>query len=157
TGENVTVLRKLTEQGKLGTDVIKKLMEEMGSRAIGAAADNMELYSGLLSNLIDRWTLFKKAIADAGWSTYVRQLMKDFSEQWDKMVEDGRLAKFAKTISDGFISMAEAVRASLSSICHHRCNKSSKHQFNLTSRLTLFWPIVFLLVSSREQRHDQSR
>ncbi|WP_175404464.1 relaxase/mobilization nuclease domain-containing protein, partial [Endozoicomonas atrinae] len=41
--------------------------------------------------------------------------------------------------------------------CHHRCNKSSKHQFNLTSRLTLFWPIVFLLVSSREQRHDQSR
>ncbi|WP_419833485.1 tape measure protein [Endozoicomonas atrinae] len=116
TGENVTVLRKLTEQGKLGTDVIKKLMEEMGNRAIGAAADNMELYSGLLSNLIDRWTLFKKAIADAGWSTYVRQLMKDFSEQWDKMVEDGRLAKFAKTISDGFISMAESVRASLSSI-----------------------------------------
>ncbi|WP_066015431.1 DsbA family protein, partial [Endozoicomonas atrinae] len=54
-------------------------------------------------------------------------------------------------------ALKNAVDSDINKQCHHRCNKSSKHQFNLTSRLTLFWPIVFLLVSSREQRHDQSR
>ncbi len=116
TGKNVTELRKLSEQGKLGTDVIRGLIGEIGSSSAGAAADNMTLLSGLTSNMADRWTEFKNAVAEAGWLFYIKEQLAELSNRLDAMANNGRLQALAKTISDGFISMAESVKASLSSI-----------------------------------------
>ena len=67
TGQNVQALRELSEKGKLGTDVIKALIAEMGSSSVGAAQKNMATLSGLWSNMKDRFELFQKAISDSGY------------------------------------------------------------------------------------------
>ena len=116
TGKNVTELRKLSEQGKLGTDVIRGLIGEIGSSSAGAAADNMTLLSGLTSNMADRWTEFKNAVAEAGWLSYIKEQLAELGNRLDAMASNGQLQALAKTISDGFINMAESVKASLNSI-----------------------------------------
>ncbi|WP_238593923.1 transposase, partial [Endozoicomonas atrinae] len=81
------------------------------------------------------------------WGEKFPSIGKSWRNNWDNLI----------TLFDYPEDIRKAIYTTNAIECHHRCNKSSKHQFNLTSRLTLFWPIVFLLVSSREQRHDQSR
>ncbi len=54
TGRNAQELRKMSEAGELGTDVIKQLVATMGATSQGAAAKNMKILSGLVSNMKDR-------------------------------------------------------------------------------------------------------
>ncbi|OED40223.1 hypothetical protein ACH42_17060 [Endozoicomonas sp. (ex Bugula neritina AB1)] len=116
TGKNVQELQKLSSAGKLGRETMKQLIDEIGKSSAGAAADNMSLLSGLMANMADRWTEFKNSVADSGWQAYVKEMLSDIGKSWDEMVNDGRLRKLARSISDGFIAMAESVRLSLSSI-----------------------------------------
>lgn len=51
TGKNTNELQKLSEQGKLGRDVIKKLIDEMGKSSFGAAAAQVNTLNGSFSNL----------------------------------------------------------------------------------------------------------
>lgn len=133
TGKNVSELRKLSEQGKLGKDVIKDLMDQLGRDSMGAAAANMKIYSGLISNLKDRWTLFKKEIADSGWMAYVTAMLTKLGKKWDELAENGKLQELAQKISDGFISMAESVRLSLSSISFAQVIQKTTEAFNTVS------------------------
>ncbi|WP_066017707.1 tape measure protein [Endozoicomonas atrinae] len=55
TGKNVQELQKLSSAGKLGRDTIALLIAEIGKSAEGAAAKNMSLLSGYVSNLKDSW------------------------------------------------------------------------------------------------------
>ena len=116
TGKNVQELQKLSSAGKLGRETMKLLIDEIGRSSAGAAAENMSLLSGLMANMADRWTEFKDAVASAGWLDYVKEQIAALGDQLDTMASDGRLQTLAKSISDGFISMAEAVRLSLSDI-----------------------------------------
>ena len=116
TGKNVQELQKLSSAGKLGQETIKLLIDEIGKGSAGAAADNMSLLSGLMANMADRWTEFKDAVAKAGWLDYVKKQLSQLGTQLDEMASNGKLLALAKSISDGFISMAEAVRLSLSQI-----------------------------------------
>ena len=53
TGKNVDELQKLSSAGELGRDVIKQLMDELGRRNIGAAAEQANTLNGAFSNLED--------------------------------------------------------------------------------------------------------
>ncbi len=116
TGRNVTELRKLSEQGKLGTDVIRGLITEIGRSSSGAAAANMQLLSGYVSNLKDRWEEFKNAVAESGWLDYVNSALATLSSKLDTLDKDGRLQALAKAISDSFIAMAEGIRGAFEGI-----------------------------------------
>ena len=135
TGKNVTELRKLSEQGKLGTDVVKGLIAEIGKSSVGAAADNMRLLSGLTSNMADRWTEFKDAVAQAGWLSYVKEQLTDLSSKLDTMASNGKLQALAKSISDGFVAMAESVKAALVNVSFEEFVASVRSSFTTISSL----------------------
>ena len=116
TGRNVTELRKLSEQGKLGTDVIRGLITEIGRSSSGAAAANMQLLSGYVSNLKDRWEEFKNTVAESGWLDYVNSALATLSSKLDTLDKDGRLKALAKAISDSFIAMAEGISGAFEGI-----------------------------------------
>ena len=116
TGKNVLEIRKLSETGKLGRDVIRALINEIARGADGAAAKNMTLLTGYVSNLKDEWSYFLDAIGDSGVLDYAKAQMKFLAEQIKAMNGDGRLQELAKQISNTFIAMGEAAKKAVADI-----------------------------------------
>ncbi|WP_419832040.1 tape measure protein [Endozoicomonas atrinae] len=133
TGKNTQELQKLSSAGKLGREAIKGLIDEIGKSSAGAAKANMGLLSGLMSNMADRWTEFKDSIADAGWLAYVKTQLTAFGNKLDELGKNGKLQELAQKVSDGFISMAESVRLSLSSISFEQFVQGATEAFNSVS------------------------
>ncbi len=148
TGKNTQELQKLSSAGKLGRDTIKLLIEEIGKGSAGAAAANMSLLSGLMANMADRWTEFKDSVAQAGWLDYVKGQLSAFGDQLDQMASNGKLQQLAKAVSDGFISMAESVRLSLSSISFEDFVESTRQNFQTVSNLLGSLRSAFTLTSN---------
>ncbi|WP_281648966.1 tape measure protein, partial [Parendozoicomonas sp. Alg238-R29] len=111
TGQNVQQLRTLSEQGKLGADVIQALIAEMGSSSTGAAQKNMATLAGLWSNMKDRFELFAKAISESGWADYIKAQLTAVGNRLDEMASNGQLQTLATNISATFIAIAESVKA----------------------------------------------
>ncbi len=116
TGKNVQQLQKLSSAGKLGRDTIALLIAEIGKSAEGAAAKNMSLLSGYVSNLKDSWQQFLAEIADSGALEYTKNLLGSIALKIEAMNQDGRLQALAKKISNAFIAMGEAIQSALSGL-----------------------------------------
>lgn len=116
TGKNVQELQKLSAAGALGRDVMAQLITEIGNSAEGAAAKNMSLLAGYVSNLKDRWTAFVNEIAQSGALDYAKEQLKALLDTIAQMQEDGRLKALAQRISDVFIGMVEAIKATFSTL-----------------------------------------
>ena len=111
TGKNVTTLRDLSEKGKLGTDVIRALIAEMGASSTGAAQKNMATLSGLWSNMKDRFELFAKAISESGWADYIKAQLSAVGNKLDELANSGKLQELATRIAVTFIGIAESLKA----------------------------------------------
>lgn len=116
TGKNVQELQKLSTAGKLGRDTIALLIAEIGKSAEGAAAKNMSLLSGYVSNLKDSWQNFLGEIADSGALEYTKNLLGGIAQNIEAMNQDGRLQTLAQRISDTFVAMGKAIQHSLSGL-----------------------------------------
>lgn len=109
TGKTTSQLQDLATKGKLGRDVIKALIDEMGRSSEGAAAKAMGTLTGLVSNLADTATDFLGRIANSGALDYAKNKLKELGQTIAQMDADGRLDKLAKGLSDAFVQGAEWV------------------------------------------------
>ena len=114
TGKNVQELQKLSTAGKLGRDTIALLVAEIGNSAEGAAAKNMTLLSGYVSNLKDSWQQFLAAVADSGALDYTKDVLGSIAQRFEVMNRDGRLQALARKVSDAFIARGDAIQTALS-------------------------------------------
>lgn len=105
TGRNVQELQKLSEQGKLGRDVIQKLYEEIGRANTGAAERGLSSLSGLLAQASARWQDFMQKVADSGVTEYLKQRIGSL------LGSTTNLDALAKRVADGVIGMLEALRS----------------------------------------------
>lgn len=110
TGKNTAELQKLSEAGKLGRDTIQALMNEIAAQSSGAAAANMSLLSGLISNAQDNLETFYRMVADSGALTWLKNQLAQLNAEFAAMAKDGRLQEWAKKISDGIVSLGEALK-----------------------------------------------
>jgi len=106
TGKNAAQLAELASKGKLGRDVIKALIAEIGKSAQGAAASSMGTLTGLASNLSDTWSGFLDRIADSGALDYVKGRLMALADTIDQMDKDGRLDALAASLSKAFVDGA---------------------------------------------------
>ncbi|MFQ1973100.1 tape measure protein [Aeromonas veronii] len=111
TGKNTAELQKLSEAGKLGRETISALMNEIASQSRGAAADNMSLLSGLISNAQDNLAKFYRMVAENGALAWLKNQLANLNAEFEAMARDGRLQEWAKRLSDGFISMGETLKS----------------------------------------------
>lgn len=116
TGKNTAELQKLSEQGALGRDVIKALMEEMGRQSEGAAVANMKLLSGLISNAQDNLSQFYNMIATSGAMDWLKGQLETLNSEFERMAADGSLQEWAKNISDTLVSIGEGVKTTVSTL-----------------------------------------
>lgn len=111
TGKNTAELQKMSEAGLIGRDTIKALIDEMGKQSAGAAAQNMSLLSGYVSNVTDEWQLFQNMIAESGALDYAKDQLRQLIDTIQEMKATGELKEWAQRISDGFIAVAESSKA----------------------------------------------
>ncbi|MAC99668.1 MAG: tape measure domain-containing protein [Pseudomonadales bacterium] len=107
TGKNTEQLQELSSKGKLGRDVIRDLIAEIGKAAEGSAAANMSRLTGIVSNLRDVAADFLDRIANSGAMDYVKQQLLGVADAIDQMDKDGRLDRLAASLSDAFIQASE--------------------------------------------------
>lgn len=109
TGKNTVQLQKLATEGRLGKDVIKALIAEMGKSAQGAAADSMTTLTGLVSNLKDVWSDFLDRVSSSGALDFAKNKLREVANTIDQMDKDGRLDKLAQALSNAFVQGAGKV------------------------------------------------
>ncbi|MCB5226177.1 tape measure protein [Alishewanella sp. 16-MA] len=110
TGKNTQELQKLSEQGQLGRDVIKQLMEEIARQSKGAAAANMTLLSGLISNAKDNIAQFYDLVSRSGAMDWLKEQIAELNAEFAEMAADGRLQEWAQRFSDTIVSAGTLVR-----------------------------------------------
>lgn len=111
TGKNTAELQKLSEAGKLGRDTIQGLMNEIAAQSGGAAANNMGLLSGLISNAQDNLAKFYRMVSESGALDWLKRQLAQLNAEFDLMAKDGRLQAWAKRLSDGIVSLGETLKA----------------------------------------------
>ncbi|WP_429167872.1 tape measure protein [Aeromonas rivipollensis] len=116
TGKNTAELQKLSEAGKLGRDTIQALMNEIAAQSSGAAANNMSLLSGLISNAQDNLAKFYRMVADNGALTWLKNQLAQLNAEFDAMAQDGRLQAWAKRLSDGIVGLGESIKAFIQTV-----------------------------------------
>ncbi|WP_279488074.1 tape measure protein [Aeromonas veronii] len=120
TGKNTAELQKLSEAGKLGRETIAALMNEIATQSRGAAADNMSLLSGLISNAQDNLAKFYRMVAENGALAWLKNQLANLNAEFEAMARDGRLQEWAKRLSDGFISMGETLKSLIQTLYEWR-------------------------------------
>ncbi|MGY3855678.1 tape measure protein, partial [Aeromonas aquatilis] len=120
TGKNTAELQKLSEAGKLGRETISALMNEIASQSRGAAADNMSLLSGLISNAQDNLAKFYRMVAENGTLAWLKNQLANLNAEFEAMAKDGRLQEWAQRLSDGFISMGETLKSLIQTLYEWR-------------------------------------
>lgn len=104
TGKNRAELQKLSEQGALGRDVIRKLYEEIGKANAGAAERSLNSLSGLFAQLTARWESFQQKIAEAGLADFFRR-------EVDSLLGSTRNTEsVAKRVSDAIIGAYQTLK-----------------------------------------------
>lgn len=116
TGKNTAELQKLSEAGKLGRDTIQALMNEIAAQSSGAAANNMSLLSGLISNAQDNLAKFYRMVAENGALTWLKNQLAQLNAEFDAMAQDGRLQAWAKRLSDGIVGLGESIKAFIQTV-----------------------------------------
>ncbi|WP_323883828.1 tape measure protein [Aeromonas caviae] len=116
TGKNTAELQKLSEAGKLGRDTIQALMNEIAAQSSGAAANNMSLLSGLISNAQDNLAKFYRMVAENGALTWLKNQLASLNREFDQMAQDGRLQAWAKRLSDGIVGLGESIKAFIQTV-----------------------------------------
>lgn len=120
TGKNTVQLGKLSEQGKLGREVMQQLFDEMGKQANGQAAKSLERLSGQVNLISNKWEQFLQIIADSGAYQVAVDLLKDLNAQFDELNKSGSIKAAAQDISDFFRNLVrdggESLKATLDNI-----------------------------------------
>lgn len=120
TGKNTAELQKLSEAGKLGRETISALMNEIAAQSRGAAADNMSLLSGLISNAQDNLAKFYRMVAESGALDWLKNQLANLNAEFESMARDGRLQAWAQRLSDGFISLGETLKSLIQTLSEWR-------------------------------------
>lgn len=119
TGKSNAELQKMSETGKITTEIMEKFFAQMGKDSAGAAVDQMQLLSGQFSNLQDNLEQFEDRVSRKGALNYFRDQLKSLNELIGKMSSDGRLDAYAQKISDGIVKTAQSVKSATVFLIEH--------------------------------------
>jgi len=113
TGKNVQELQKLSEQGKLGRDVIAALLNEIGKSSEGQAARGLSTLSSLVTQAKNAFANFLQEVSDAGVLDYFKGQLSALNEEVKRLASDGTLRDYAVSVRNAIVGTAEAIKGAL--------------------------------------------
>lgn len=120
TGRSVQQLQKMSSAGELGRREIDLLVEAMGGRAAGAAADQMTMLGGIVSNLRDNIREFAEEVNRQGFLDYIKGELTALQRRFEAMRASGELTAWARSISDALVGLGRSVQAVAGFIVEYR-------------------------------------
>jgi tape measure domain-containing protein len=120
TGRNVSELQKLQVQGKLGRDVIRSLIDEIGKAGEGAAAANVDRLSSRWGALVDRVQQFFTKVSQRGALQFFKDEIAALTARIDEFAANGQLDEWAQRISNGIVSVATTLRDGVAAIIRYK-------------------------------------
>ena len=94
------------------SEIIQSTLESIfNSKYQDAMKNQMSTYGGMISNIKDQWTQFKKDFMDAGLFAYIKAFIKTFTESFTKSFNlvGGGYESLTNGIIEGFNSTIDAV------------------------------------------------
>ena len=116
TGRTAEEVQELSAKGALGRDVIAGLIDAMGRRSSGAAAEQMSTFTGMVSNAQDTWDRFLDTIAQSGALDEVKRVLDGVLGSVTEAADSGELQAFAEQVASGFGTVIGAGRDAVSVI-----------------------------------------
>lgn len=120
TGKNVQELQKLSSEGKLGKDVIRALINEIGKSAEGAADALGGTLPGQINKLKQQYQDFLKAIANSGVLEYLVQQLGDVAKKVEELAQSGELQAWARSFAEGIVSTGTAIKGFVGFLLEHK-------------------------------------
>jgi tape measure domain-containing protein len=99
----VSQLRKLAEQGALGSKWIPELIKQLGIESEGSAEKMSKTFSGALTRLGTKWKLFKREVMDAGPFRQLAAWLNRIVDKVDQMAANGELTRWATWLAQTFL------------------------------------------------------
>ena len=112
-GKTTAKIQEMASNSLLGRKEITQLIDAMGESSLGASAALMKSWAGLVSNAKDTYTNFLAAIAEAGVLDYFKDQLTALNATIDKMAKDGSLKEWAKSISEGIVSVSSGISSTI--------------------------------------------
>jgi tape measure domain-containing protein len=102
-------IRQMASDGLLGTDVLSRLIDELGRMSEGAGADRIDGARGLLSSLRKEFTDFFALASELGALDAIKVRMRELLTTLREMQKDGSIEEWAQGVSDSFRTTLNAI------------------------------------------------
>jgi tape measure domain-containing protein len=113
TGKNVQELQRLSERGELGRETIQALLQEIGNASEGAAARGLGTLGAQFQLVRNRAQEFLETVANSGVLDFFKTQLDALNTEVRRLASDGTLTQYAKSVSDGIVATAEAVKSAV--------------------------------------------
>jgi tape measure domain-containing protein len=97
--------------GELGREEIALLIEAMAEANEGAAGDMAKTWDGIISNLWDYWSKFKRMVMASGVFDYLKARLQTLLDTLNRMSANGDLQRWAESLAASIITGLEALWA----------------------------------------------
>lgn len=101
---------------KTQTGIEKALIQILESRFKDAMARYASTWAGMLSNLKDQWTLFQKAVMEAGVFEYIKGALSLLLEKIKELKRTGKLAEWARNMATGVIEALRGIAVAAAAV-----------------------------------------
>lgn len=108
-GKTAEQIQKMGSAGKLGRNEIQILIDEMGRMNAGASDEMSKTWDGIISNILDNWTRFRRMIADSGVFDFMKSKLRGFLDHINALDESGKLQEYADIIAKNILTGLEAL------------------------------------------------
>lgn len=108
-GKSTEAINEMISKGELGRDAVRLLIDEIGKSSVGASAEQMKTFGGLVSNMADQWTRFQKMVADAGIFDVIKSKLEGALGAINRLAQSGKLQEWAQKVSDAAVKVVEAI------------------------------------------------
>lgn len=115
-GKTTAEVQELSEKGRIGRDVIKALIDEMGRSSDGAAGAQMQSLSGMWSNFVDNIQGALNRLRQDGALDPLKEMLSEMNAEFDRLKSNGTLAQWSADIAanlnavgDGLMSASHFV------------------------------------------------
>lgn len=110
-GVSAGEIRQLASDGKLGRDAIRALIDEIERSTAGASERQLETLGGIITTLQRQFREFINLIAEAGIFDFVKEQIRSFLVEVERLRETGELKVIAQNISDALEGLGEGIVA----------------------------------------------
>ncbi|MFK7088689.1 tape measure protein [Chromobacterium violaceum] len=108
-GKTTAEVQELSSKGRLGRDVIKALIDEMGRSSDGAAEAQMKSLSGMWSNFIDNIEGALNRLRKDGALEPLKKLVAELNDEFGKLDSNGTLTRWSADIATNLKAVGDGL------------------------------------------------